>query len=535
MKRLPSLLPVIVAILLAAPGTARTQETMLLALGEEWRYSKGDVDPPFDWNQPGFDDTAWLLGPTGIGYADGDDATVLTDMQNVYLSIFARKTFDVPNAGAISNLVLRISYDDGFIAYLNGAEVARSANMGAPGTPADRTFAPTPDHEVGTIPENFIIDESLLDNGENILAIQVHNTSLGSSDLSFRPELVTDPDLCPLNLSCAFNPTTGAVDLAWLNRTTYEAFEVFRDGVLLETLFDGSLQAYADPSPPPGRPEYSVVATTGGTACSALECSVTVFSPSDIVVNAGDTWRFFRGLSPPPFEWSEPDFDDSFWESGPTGIGYGDGDDATTLDDMMNGYLAVFLRKDFDLASPSGDGILSVIHDDGFVAFVNGIEIGRVNMPAGPASEATPASAAIEPGGPAEITVPASALRAGTNILAVSVHNAGLTSSDLSFIPVLAFESGGGAARFRRGDVTNDGLANITDAVALLDHLFRSAPAPTCADAADVNDDGGWNLTDPVLLLNALFQGTGDPPAPGLSCGPDPTPDPLGNCATTGC
>ena len=100
MKRLPSLLPVIVAILLAAHGTARTQETVLLALGEEWRYWKGDVDPPVDWNQPGLDDTAWLLGPTGIGYADGDDATVLTDMQNVYLSIFARKTFDVPNAGA---------------------------------------------------------------------------------------------------------------------------------------------------------------------------------------------------------------------------------------------------------------------------------------------------------------------------------------------------------------------------------------------------------------------------------------------------
>jgi hypothetical protein len=210
-------------------------------------------------------------------------------------------------------------------------------------------------------------------------------------------------------------------------------------------------------------------------------------------------------------------------------------DDPTTPDDETRpGYLTLFLRKDFELSSPQAGGILSIIYDDGFVVYVNGVEVGRANMPAGPVSELTPATVAIEPGNPIEIVVPAGALRAGTNVLAASVHNASLTSSDLSFIPVLAFPSGGGGARFRRGDITNDGGTNITDAVFLLDHLFRSGPAPECPDAADVNDDGGWHITDP-LLLNILFQGLGDPPLPGLDCGPDPTEDALGNCATTGC
>jgi hypothetical protein len=548
--RAAGVLPGISAIVLAAAlaGAAQAQETVLVALGEEWLYFKGTEDPPPDWNQQGFDDTAWLAGPTGIGYADGDDATVLSDMQNVYMSVFTRKTFDVPNAAAVTTLVLRVNYDDGFIAYLNGVEAARSSNMGAAGTLADRSFAATPDHEVAAIPESFILDASLLDNGENLLAVQVHNTQIGSSDLSFRPELVSEPDLCPLSLACAFNSIAGTVGLTWLNRTTSDAFEIYRDGVLLETVFDGTLQAYTDSLPPTGSVEYSVVATLGGSPCAALECTVTVFAPSDIAVNAGDVWRFFRGSAPPPLDWSEIDFDDASWESGPTGIGYGDGDDATILDDMLMraddpatapdetqaGYLAVFLRKEFHLAA-AGDGVLSIVYDDGFVAYVNGVEVGRANMPAGAVSELTPASAAIDPGSPIEIPVPASTLRAGTNVLAASVHNANLTSSDLSFIPVLAFASGGGAAHFRRGDITDDGGVNITDAVFLLDHLFRSGPAPACADAADVNDDGGWNLTDPVFLLNVLFQGFGDPPPPGLTCGPDPTADPLGNCATSGC
>lgn len=98
--------------------------------------------------------------------------------------------------------------------------------------------------------------------------------------------------------------------------------------------------------------------------------------------------------------------------------------------------------------------------------------------------------------------------------------------------PPLEFDwSGcGGAARFRRGDATADGSLNITDAIAILLHLFQGGPIVPCEDSADVNDDGKVDLADPVGLLRFLFQEGDAPPAPFPDPGPDPTADAL-DCA----
>jgi hypothetical protein len=108
-------------------GQASYQDTVLIDRGETWRYFKGTQEPSSPatlWRQQSFSDTSWLSGATGIGYGDGDDATVLADMQNQYLTIFCRKTFNVADVSAVDSLVLSITYDDGFYAYLNGTEVA---------------------------------------------------------------------------------------------------------------------------------------------------------------------------------------------------------------------------------------------------------------------------------------------------------------------------------------------------------------------------------------------------------------------------
>ena len=537
--------------LAALIGTgASAQESFLITANEEWMYLKGDAPPPLDWIEPGFDDSGWLSGPTGIGYADGDDATTLDDMLNTYTSFFARKTFAVPNPGSVSGLVLRINYDDGFIAYLNGVEVARSANMAGAAGSQDYLFLPTPDHEAAGA-ENFEIDAGFLDAGENVLAVQIHNTSLASSDASFIPELVTNADLCPQVMTCRFDPVTGSVILNWTNRAVYDSIAIARDGTVIEPALAGTEATYSDLGFPFGSVSYEVTATHDGNECgTALQCTVTTYPPASIVVNQGETWRFWRGSSPPPFEWWEEGINDGSWEEGPTGIGYGDGDDATNLDDMIQraddpntvdvdetqpGYLAVYMRKEFTVPSLDGvSGLLAMIYDDGFIAYVNGQEIGRVNMPPDPVSEITPATAAIDPT-QAVVPIPPGVLRVGTNLIALAVHNAALTSSDLSAIPIVALPGGVAGSSFRRGDVDSSGFANVTDAVSLLNHLFQGSAAPPCADAADVTDDGLLNITDAVVLLNHLFLGAPEPPPPGLSCGPDPTVDGLGDCNTLGC
>src|SRR4030095_2888550 len=99
----------------------------------------------------GFDETNWLRGPTGIGYGDDDDATVFDDMQQIdgkpgYLSLYLRRTFSIPDLGTIDNLILKIDYDDGFVAYLNGTEVARA---NATGNPPLHNQTASADHEAG--------------------------------------------------------------------------------------------------------------------------------------------------------------------------------------------------------------------------------------------------------------------------------------------------------------------------------------------------------------------------------------------------
>ena len=83
-------------------------------------------------------------------------------------------------------------------------------------------------------------------------------------------------------------------------------------------------------------------------SCGAVH-AMTLGIRSDGVqfISAGDPWRFFRGQSPPsePAEaWKDPNFDDSQWEVGPSGFGYGDNDDATVLGDMQGHYASVYIR-----------------------------------------------------------------------------------------------------------------------------------------------------------------------------------------------
>ena len=104
------------------------------------------------WAQPGFNDYTWTEGASGFGY--GTDCaplhgTVLDDMQHSYVSVYVRVPFRVEDPTLLATLTLTVDYDDGWVAYLNGEEVARSPGMGGtPGVPPtfDQTTA-TGDHE----------------------------------------------------------------------------------------------------------------------------------------------------------------------------------------------------------------------------------------------------------------------------------------------------------------------------------------------------------------------------------------------------
>ncbi len=181
------------------PSTAGFEDTEIIARGAVWKYQKGTAEfssPITAWRQIGYNDAAWLQGPTGIGYADGDDATELLDMQNSYWSIAARKSFTLtaPEIAAIQSLVLSIRFDDGFICYLNGEEVERDFL----GNDGENTPFNTPAglHEAD-VENEYPLDKTKLRVGTNVLAIQVHNNQIGSSDLSLIPRLISRRTIAP--------------------------------------------------------------------------------------------------------------------------------------------------------------------------------------------------------------------------------------------------------------------------------------------------------------------------------------------------
>ena len=79
--------------------------------------------------------------------------------------------------------------------------------------------------------------------------------------------------------------------------------------------------------------------------------------------------------------------------------------------------------------------------------------------------------------------------------------------------------------QFRRGDVNQDELANLSDAIGILNYLFLEGDTPACIKGADVDDSGQVDITDGVYLLNYLFIGGAPPPDPMAECGVDITPD----------
>ncbi len=157
----------------------------LIYHSDNWDYKIGNSEPNSNWNTVGFDASSWLNGKGGFGYDDNDDNTIIPAASSVYL----RLNFSLMDTSKISYLVLNADYDDGFVAFINGKEIARNNVAGNP--PKHSDFATT-FHEAtvysGGEYESFVQNKtqlkSYLNNGINTLAIQVHNSSLTSSDLS---------------------------------------------------------------------------------------------------------------------------------------------------------------------------------------------------------------------------------------------------------------------------------------------------------------------------------------------------------------
>lgn len=161
----------------------------VITKGDKFKYKIGNAEDQDVWLNADFDDSQWEEGESGFGY--GNNVTYPTPIDNGVMSVYLRKKFTIENVDAINRLVFSADYDDGFVAYINGKEIARE-NLGNVGTKvAFDKASNTNVNPSGTTATNYSVSNwaDVLVNGENVLQIEIHNCSTTSSDLCMVPFL----------------------------------------------------------------------------------------------------------------------------------------------------------------------------------------------------------------------------------------------------------------------------------------------------------------------------------------------------------
>ena len=159
----------------------------------KWLIPENSVQ---EWNETDYDDSSWAMGNLGIGYDISSDydpffeTDVRAQMRDSQTSIYIRAPFQIKNPELVSNIQLQMNYDDGFIAWINGKQIASSNAPVIPEWNARATSSHRDSEAIQklTIPIDFQPNE--LAKGRNVLAIQGLNRSPSNSDFLILPELI---------------------------------------------------------------------------------------------------------------------------------------------------------------------------------------------------------------------------------------------------------------------------------------------------------------------------------------------------------
>ena len=292
-----------------APGTQGdfvwTIDPNLIVAGSTWKYLDDGSNQPAAWREAAFDDGGWASGPAELGYGDGDEATVVSygpDAGSKYITTYFRTTFTVGDTSRVAALALDLLRDDGAVVYINGAEVLRS-NMPAIAidfqTPAiaavgggdETTFFP------------FDIPTADLVNGDNLMAVEIHQSSGSSSDISFdlalTATIVSEPPVAADDAYGVDEDTPLSVDVAagvLANDTDPENGPL--TAILVDDAVHGELVLSDDGSftytPDAnyfGTDGFTYVANDGGSDSNVAAVTITVASVNDAPVAADDAYE----------------------------------------------------------------------------------------------------------------------------------------------------------------------------------------------------------------------------------------------------
>jgi hypothetical protein len=451
----------LVALLALAAGIpiapARAQE--VIELQSTWKYNDSGEDLGTAWRELQYDDSTWKSGVAPLGYGNTDVKTEISfgsDKKNKHPTYYFRQTFTVTDTQSIESLRLNIRYDDGFVAYLNGAEIARG-NMAITRTLSYDLLADTAHRGKESEVFELVNALPLLAQGQNVLAVEVHQFERDSGkvlmDASLSAGLITDPP--------AF------VDEPQLNRLTDTSVHLqFQSNVRTQARVEYGIAPATDQSTevnermsvhdivlnslqPNTMYRYRVgIRTTNDQPfvwTQPLEFSTlnlqSLQMVGHILTSAQSEWKYDDSGKDLGTAWREPQYDDGAWKAGLAPLGYGYPETATQVSfgsDSKNKYATTYFRKTFEISDTKSIESLNlyVRFDDGFVAYLNGVELVRANMSisATLTSETFANSSRKSVGFDAfDLSQSVGLLQSGRNVIAFEVHQNAKSSSDLLF------------------------------------------------------------------------------------------------------
>lgn len=186
-----------------APDVALPAYEAWVPMLSRWSYLDDGREPARSWRRVDFDDGAWRSGEAQLGYGDDDEATTVSYGPNParrYVTTWFRQRFDVPSRAGIQRVLLRLLRDDAAVVWINDREVHRS-NLPTGPIDADTLALATVSSDAEDDFEEVMLDPSVVHPGANVVAVEVHQATVDSSDLGF--------DLGLIGLRAEAPPATG--------------------------------------------------------------------------------------------------------------------------------------------------------------------------------------------------------------------------------------------------------------------------------------------------------------------------------------
>jgi len=444
-----------------------------------WRYNQSAFDFGIGWTDPNFNDADW---PSGAALFEGRIGTLpelpepvrttLTTSSTIITHYFRTHFSFTGNPGA-ARLSMRCVIDDGAVFYLNGAEIYR---VGMPAGPITATTLAVRDVDDAGYEGPFELPVRGLVQGDNVLAVEVHQNSPISLDVTMAVQL----------LLIASNPVRTRIDSII---PAPEALDVPQDTPIEIVLLDGTRKVRPESirlfvngqsvrptvSQPAGGASTKIyyrpdrILPPESTTAVKLEFSddatlpeltirefrfttqpdITMLVPTD----GSLAWRYDDSGADRGTAWKEKSFDDIAWKSGlplfagMIGMVSSFSDPIRTILTVAPNRTNFYFRTHFNFSGNPATAKLKMkcLIDDGAVFYLNGTEIYRQDMPPGPIAASTFAARTVEDAryeGPFDI--PANSLVAGDNVLAVEVHQDSPSSLDVAlgvqmFVPGSSF------------------------------------------------------------------------------------------------